>query len=244
MFDTVILLLVALFGAFSQSVSGFGMGLIMMPAFTSTLGLDVARPLVTIIGTTAQIVVMVRNRRSLTFGTLSILAVMGLVGVWVGNWIIELDILPEAALKFGLAVIIIAYALYALFTPTMPQLKTERWAGPVGLLSGILSGAYNTGGPPIVVYADARRWTPEMMRSNLSGFFLIKGLLLIWVHFRSGNFTPQVINLYYLSLPVLVVAMLVGFSLYGKINAVRFRQIVLVLLLAMGLNIMRGVFFG
>ncbi|MEM6281230.1 MAG: sulfite exporter TauE/SafE family protein [Chloroflexota bacterium] len=244
MFDTVILLLIAFFGAFTQTVSGFGMGLIMMPGFASILGLETARPLVTLLGSTAQAVVMIRNRRSLTFGSLGVLTVMGLGGVWIGNRVIELGILPEAILKLGLAAIIIGYALYALLSPTMPHLKTDRWAWPVGLMSGVLSGTYNTGGPPVVIYADARRWTPEMMRSNLSGFFLTKGLMLMWVHFRSGNFTPQVMNLYYLGVPVLIVGMLIGFSLYGKINDVRFRQIVLILLLAMGVNILRGVVFG
>ena len=51
-----------------------------------------------------------------------------------------------------------------------------------GLLSGILTGAYNVGGPPVVIYADARRWTPDAVRSNLQSFFLLKGVMLVGVH--------------------------------------------------------------
>jgi len=242
--DTFILLLITFFGAFTQSVSGFGIGLILMPAYASALGLGMARPLVTLIGTTTQVVVMYRNRRALTFGVLGLISILGLVGVVIGNWIAESQLLPENTLRIILAIIICGYALYALFSPTLPQLKTDRWGGFFGLLSGILTGTYNTGGPPVIIYADARRWTPAMLRSNLSGFFMIKGFLLMFVHYRSQNFTPEVMNLYYINIPLILLGLVLGFAMYGRINAARFRQIVLVLLFFMGLNIIRGVFFG
>jgi hypothetical protein len=169
---------------------------------------------------------------------------MGLGGVFVGNWIAEAQLVSENTFKVFLGFIVSGYALYALVSPNIPQLKTDRWGGVVGLLSGVLTGIYNTGGPPIVIYADARRWTPSMLRSNLSGFFFFKGMLLAFVHYRSQNFTPEVMQIFFFSLPFLALGTILGFALYGRIDAVRFRRIVLVLLFLMGLNILRGVVFA
>lgn len=236
----LLLFTITLLAVLTQTVSGFGMGLIMMPVFSASFGLDTARPLVTLIGATCQIILLARNHRALTLRAVSMIGVMGLAGIPLGNWIIEAQILPEAFMLGLLAFIVIVYSLYALFMPALPAIQTDRWGGMFGLVSGVLSGAYNTGGPPLVIYADARRWSPDTLRGNLQGVFLLKSLLLVGVHTVSRNFTTPVLTSYAVAVPAVIVGLVVGFSLAGRINAVRFRQIVLVLLLLMGVNILYG----
>ena len=49
---------------------------------------------------------------------------------------------------------------------------------------------------------------------------------------------------YLWAVPAMIAGLVVGFLLYGRINAARFRQVVLVLLLLTGLSILHGVLFG
>lgn len=240
--ETILLFVVVLLAVLMQTISGFGMGLIMMPIFSSAFGLDIARPMVTLIGATCQLVLLVRTRRALTVKTVGVMGALALVGIPLGNWVIESRVLPESAMLGLLALIIIGYALYALFMPMLPQIQHDRWSGVVGLMSGVLSGAYNTGGPPLIIYADARRWSPDTLRSNLQGVFLLKSMLLIGVHTFSQNFTAPVMSGYAVAMPAIVLGLGVGFAISGRINAERVRQIALVMLLAMGVNILVGIF--
>lgn len=236
------LFLFTLFGVFAQTVAGFGIGLILMPPLSAIFGLDVARPLAVLIGTTNQVIVLYRTRQSLTLRTVGILSLLALVGLPIGNWIAESAILSEDILLTILALIVVSYALYALVAPVIPYLKDDRWGSAFGFISGVLTGAYNTGGPPIVIYANARRWTPDAMRSNLQGFFLFKGVVLLVIHAGSRNFTTDVVMNYIYALPAIGLGLLLGFWLYPHIPAERFRQFVLVFLLVMGISMLWGVY--
>jgi hypothetical protein len=52
-----------------------------------------------------------------------------------------------------------------------------------------------------------------------------------------GLVTPETTRLFFIGLPVLVAGTLLGWSLYGKLDEVAFRKVVLVLLLVSGLAI-------
>lgn len=239
---TVILLAIVFLAVFTQTISGFGMGLIMMPVISAVYGLDEARPLVTLLGSTVQIIILFRLWHSIQIRTLGVMALLGLVGIPAGNWLAESNTLSESTMLTMLSAIVIGYALYALILPQLPQLATDRWSGVAGFLSGLMTGAYNVGGPPVVIYADVRRWTPEVTRGNLQVFFLMKGLVLVVTHALSQNFTQPVVNHYLIALPIALLGLVLGLLSYKYIDVDRFRQIVLILLLVMGLNILRTVY--
>lgn len=230
------------FGVFSQTVSGFGLGLVAMPILSAAVGLDVARPLMALVAVMMQTSMMIRMRASLSLRTIGAMSVMGLFGLPLGVWLAEAGWFREDVLLTGLALLTLGYALYALFSPRLPELKSDRAMGPFAFVSGILSGAYNVGGPPIIIYADARRWTADQMRSNLQGFFMFKGAVLLVAHATSGNYTREVWLGLAWSLPAMVTGLLLGFALYGRINDVRFRQIVLWLLVAVGVKMLFDIY--
>lgn len=240
----LIVVVITFLGIFVQTVSGFGLGLVAMPLLSSTLGLDIARPLMVLIAVCSQLIMTVRLRKALNLGTVGALAVFGLIGIPIGGWLADSGIFTEDTMLIGLGVIVIAYALYSLIAPALPHLKHDRLSGVVGLLSGMLTGAYNVGGPPVVIYADARRWSPEAVRVNLQGFFLLKGVVLLVWHIAYGNMTAPVLTGFVWGIPAIAAGMVAGFWLHPHINAGRFRQIVLVLLLALGANMILNVVWG
>lgn len=221
-------------GAFSQSVSGFGLGLIIMPILSAQLGLEVTRPLVAVIAITVQVTILIRLRQAINFRTIGFMGLAGLLGIPVGSYIADSGMFNEQMLLLALGILVTGYALYGLFSPRLPELKHDRYLAPVSVASGILTGAYNVGGPPVIVYADARRWTPEQVRTNLQGFFVFKYVVIVATHALSGNLTADVWMAFAQILPALVIGLVGGFLLYGRINDARFRQIVLTLLLITG----------
>jgi uncharacterized membrane protein YfcA len=101
----------------------------------------------------------------------------------------------------------------------------------------LLGGAYNTTGPPVILYGDCRRWGQDEFKSNLQGYFLITSLVVNLGHTLNGSQSPEVWRYFMLSLPALVLGVLAGTFLNRYVKPEIFRKIVLVLLVVMGLRL-------
>lgn len=148
---------------------------------------------------------------------------------------------PEIVVKSLLGFIITGFGLYNLVVPKLPRLLNENWAYLTGLIAGILGGAYNTNGPPVVIYGMLRRWDTEKFRATLQGYFLPTGAVILITHGIAGLWTAQVVQLYLYSIPVIIGAVLIGGKLNRLIPQGKFDKIVYGFLVVIGiLLIIRG----
>jgi len=219
---------------FTQSVSGSGSALVAMALLPELVGMGVATPLVAAMAMTVEGCLLLRYHANLNLRAVWRLALASLVGIPLG--MLALKRFDESAAMTILGIVIAAYAVYALFELKPPELIHPAWGFAFGLLAGMLGGAYNTSGPPVVVYGNSRRWMPAEFKSNLQGFFLLNSALVVSGHALSHNFTQAVVKNYLIALPALALGILAGVSLDRIVNPDAFRKIVLVLLLAMGVR--------
>ncbi|MGF1505678.1 MAG: sulfite exporter TauE/SafE family protein [Anaerolineae bacterium] len=236
-FQTLVVVLLIVFAAvFGQSIAGFGIALIAMPLLVPTVGIEISRPLVALIGGVNSILFLLNYRDSIDLKVIAPLAVTSVIATPLGEVLI--NVAPERAVTGALGVFIIAYSIYGLASPHIPEIRKAIWAYIAGLVSGILTGAYNTGGPPLVIYATACRWPPAEFKGNLQAIGMAKAIMVLITHGVSGNFTAPVMSTFGLALPVLGVATLIGFYIGDRINADVFQKIVLVLLLVLGIRLL------
>jgi len=228
--------LVVFFGCFTQSLTGFGVALVTMALLPSLIGLQVATPLVALIGIALEVLMLIRYRASIRFKSILALIVSSAIAIPVG--VVYLRRLDELVALFILGLILVLFAAYALTGYRLPELSHPAWAWLFGLVSGLLGGAYNTAGPPVIVYGNCRKWSPQEFKSNLSGFFIIGSLVVVTTHWLNGNFTPIVWTTFLFSLPMLMIGFLLGQSMDRWLNPEIFRKIVLVLLVVLGLRLM------
>jgi uncharacterized membrane protein YfcA len=220
------------FATFVQGTAGFGLALVSMPLLVSILGIRIAAPLVALVSVAAEVVLLIRYRQAFNLRAVSWLATASLFGIPFGIFILRRA--DEQIITFILGIIIVVYALYALISPRLPLLAQKAWAIGFGFASGLLSGAYNTGGPPVIIYGNCRQWPPAEFKSNLQGFFLLNSLVVLLIHFVSGSFTTPVWRNFAWGLPAILLGALAGFSLDRWINPVAFKRIVLILLIVLG----------
>ena len=232
--QTLLLIAVVFFAVFTQSLTGFGSGLIAMAILPELLGMQVAAPLVALMCGTLEFVLLVRYRSALKLAAVWRLIIASIVGVPLGIYAVAR--LNEEIILTGLGVVLAGYALYALFNLKLPQLNHPAWAYGAGFLGGLLGGAYNTNGPPVIIYGSCRKWEPAEFKGNLQGFFIINSLLVITSHAVSRHLTPTVWHDYLLILPAFVIGVLAGVRVDRYLNPLIFRKIVLVLLVLMGLR--------
>lgn len=223
-------------GCFTQSLTGFGVALVMMAVLPSIIGLQFAAPLVALVGMILEMLMLLRYRATLQFKSIAGMLVASVVAIPFG--VLYFRRLDEGIALFVLGLVIISYALYALIGFRLPQLKHPGWAWAFGFLGGLLGGAYNTAGPPVVVYGNCRRWLPQEFKSNLTGYFIVGSLVVVSTHWASGNFTSGVWSNFLISLPPLFLGFFLGQGMDKWINPELFRRIVLVLLIVLGARLM------
>ena len=234
MFTIILLTLVIIFtSALARSTFGFGDALIAMPLLTLIIGVQTAAPLVAFVGLTIALTIVWRNWRSIDLKATWRLIVSSLIGIPVG--ILVLKTAPEETVKDLLGLSIMMISLYNLIRPALITLYQRKWAYVFGFVAGVLGGAYNTNGPPIVVYGTMRRWPPERFRATLQGYFLPTGLLILIGHSLAGLWTPQVLHLYAFALPVILIAIFLGGKLNRRIPPGRFERVIYVTLFGLGI---------
>lgn len=229
----IFILLVLFLTTFVRSTLGFGDALIGMPLITWIAGIRVATPLLALAASVIAALILLRSRRQVRLGDAWRLILATLLGIPLGLW--ALNDLPEALVKSILGVLIALFGLYHLLKPQLPELRGDGWAWPFGFFAGILGGAYNTNGPPVVVYGVMRRFPAENFRATLQAYFFLTNWLILAGHAAAGLWTGEVLRLFAFSLPVLGLGVAAGEIANRRIaDKGRFNQVVYAALVVMG----------
>jgi uncharacterized protein len=225
--------------AFLQSLSGFGFALVVMPLLTLVLGVQTAAPVVAMAGLTLYTINLVRYRRAIDVGEVLRLATASVVGVLLGLWV--LGNVDEAIVERLLGLILIGYAAYSWLHPAVARPLSRQWVYPAGFLAGCLGGAYNTPGPPLVVYGSLRQWPKDEFRAVLQGLFFVNAAVVVVSHLIAHHVSVQVLRFYLYAVPSLVLGILVGSRVDRQVDRNRFRALVTAMIVILGLSLLFGV---
>ena len=229
---------IVLAAAFVQSLSGFGFAIVVMPLLTLLLGLPTAAPLVAVTALTVYAINVARFRQAINAGEVLRLGLASALGVPMGIWI--LSNVDATLVKQALGALLILFALYSLARPTTSWIPSRRWVYPAGFLAGCLGGAYNTPGPPAIVYGTLRQWPRDEFRAVLQTLFLVNGLLVVASHFVAGHLMAPVLAYCLYTVPALALGILLASRVDGRVDRNRFRTLVMVMILLLGLSLLLG----
>lgn len=207
-----------------------------MPLLAFVVPLTVAAPMIAMISMTNAILILMKEWRHLRFRETALLVISALIGVPIGIYIIL--IVDESVVKCLLAVVVLGFSTWSLWRPNAFSLQSDRSAPAFGLVAGVLGGAYNTAGPPLVMFGTLRRWPPLQFRANLQSYFLLGGTSVLGGHWYSGTINETVVTLFAMCLPLIVIAAIVGRRLTDKIEPEKFTRYVHVGLLGIGVMLL------
>jgi uncharacterized membrane protein YfcA len=215
-----------------RSTLGFGEALLAMPLLAFVLPTKAAAPLVAMIGILTASLILSRHWRSIHPAAAWRLTLSGMLAIPLGVWWLSAG--DDRVAKLLLGMLVVLFASWSLLRPGLWQLHGERWAPAFGFAAGLLSGAYNTGGPPLVIYGTLRRWQPATFRATLQSYCLIGGAWIVTMHGVAGLLTLDVLRRFLWCVPSVLLASLVGPRLTRRLPVERFVKIVHVVLLALG----------
>lgn len=219
--------------ALIRSAVGFGDALLAIPFLGMMMRLSTASPVVALAGFIMSLGIVVVNQETVDFPSAWRLIVASLVGIPVGVFLLHAA--PERVVKGALGVVLVTYGIYNLVTPRVPHLQHEKYAFPFGFVAGILGGAYNTSGPPVVIYGTLRRWSPEYFRATMQCYFLFTYLATIAGHGMSGLWTPLVLKLFLWASPGIGLGMYLGGKVHRMIPKPLFSQVIFGILAVVGI---------
>ncbi len=216
-----------------RTTFGFGDALINMPLLALLFGLKVAAPLSAMLSSTITLAILIMHWRRIDLKSAWRLIVASLAGIPIGLWMLKG--INESAMMILLALVLIGTALSRMLHPDRFHLKSTTWAFPFGFVAGVLGGAYNTNGPPVVVYGSMRHWDADTFRATIQGYTFPVGLTILFGHYTTGLWTRQVGVMYLTALPVIAAAFLIGNFLHGRLKGKRFQTALHILLIVMGM---------
>lgn len=174
-------------GSFVQGAVGFAYGMIAIPVLLwagLSLPQSVAVVSTTVIVQTAAGVW--RFRRDVVWRDLPGVAIGRYAGLPIGLLAMAaLDGVSRGAVKQAVGAVLLGIVtLTVVFKPQPRERVAARWSLPVGISSGMLSGAIGMGGPPVVLWMIAHDWSTQRGRGFLwSLFFLLLPVqlsLMVW----------------------------------------------------------------
>jgi uncharacterized membrane protein YfcA len=206
---------------------GFGAGLIAVGGLALLLPeLRDVVVLLLLVNLPAELWVVWASRRHIVWRGVFVLFAGIAVGIPLGTWLLRWGN-PEILLT-ALGVLLVAVGAAFLNVPPAHRLRTwPAWvAPPVGVLSGLLTGLFGTGGPPLVLYYQLGGAGKAAFRGHLMAIFLLMTTVRVPSYAAFGLITPTRLWSALLVLPAVLLGAFIGNRIHLELNEETFRRLV------------------
>jgi len=219
--DLASLLILALAGAL-QGFLGFGFGIVAMSGLTLSQDLIRAAGVVNLVGLVATSGQLWSLRAHTVWPTVRSIAPALVLGVALG--VTALRTVDGSLMVRALGVTTVAIALWNLARPRLRAGASSPGVDrAVGFVSGILGGAFNTGGPPLIAHLYRGPETPDQIRATIQALFLTISTSRLLIAASQGLFDRAIVLDALFSIPAMGIGLLAGFALSRRVGAERFR---------------------
>jgi uncharacterized membrane protein YfcA len=232
--DTLaILWLGTLVGAIAAGGAGFAFGLTASSIWLHRIDPLHSALLINCCGTMLHLTTIWPQRGHVEIRRLWPFVVGGLIGIPIGVRV--LLVLDAGVLKIVLGVFLLAFGAYALLSPRLHTFKAGGRAADagIGFIGGILSGVGGYSGVLPTIWTQLRGWPKQAARAVYQPYIIvIQSATVVGIIFATYDSAGLMLVL--LVLPPLALGTWIGWHLYGRLNDLRFRQALAVLLIASG----------
>ena len=229
----VFIALIVLGASIIQALFGFGFGLISVPLMIFFVDLPTAVVTATAVSTVSCAIQWWESRAVEAREMSQRLVCSALIGMPFGLWLLlNLD----ARLMKGILGIVVLFGVFLSVKGFDLQRLPKAFDYTMGVVSGVLSTATSTNGPPLVFLLHARHFEPIDFRAVLNRVFTFLNFFTLVIFTLAGKMTGGALRLALLSIPVMGTGVFIGTRLRTKINPDHFRNLVIGLLTLSGLS--------
>jgi uncharacterized protein len=224
-------------GGFTSGLTGFAAGLVV-----SGIWLHIITPLQTAVliaayGMVNQVYGVWKVRHALQWSRILPFVIGGAVGVPLGAYLVSF--LNPASVRLGVGALLIVYSAYNLTRPTFTPIKSNPAADTgIGVLNGLLGGLTGLGAVISTIWVQLGGGPKDAQRAIFQPALFITMTMPTLTFATAGYLlNTDILKLFFMGLPVLLLGLWVGVTLYGKLDDAAFRKAILILLLISGLSL-------
>ena len=228
----------AVVAGFVQGLSGFAFGMVAMSFWAWALEPRLAATLAVFGALTGQVLAAATVRRGFDWRRLLPFVAGGLAGIPLG-----VALLPHLDMHWFKAILGLLLAVWCpamLLSSRLPRITAGgRLAdGAVGLAGGVMGGIGGFTGALPTLWCTLCGYEKDAQRSIIQNFNLSMLAVTMGTYLATGVVTREMLPLFAIVAPAMLVPTLLGARLYIGISEARFRQIVLGLLTASGVALL------
>ena len=224
-------------GGFTSGLTGFAAGLVV-----SGIWLQILTPLQTAVliaayGIVNQAYGVWKVRHALQWRRILPFVIGGAIGVPLGAYLVTY--LNPAHLRIGVGILLIVYSTWMALVRRPPIVTGGGRAADaaVGLIGGVMGGMASLSGPAPAIWAQLRGFGKDEQR-GVNQPFNMSVLFLALVSAGVAGFLDRTFLIWAaITVPTTLIGARIGLALYGRINDVQFRYILLGLLCLSGLTL-------
>jgi uncharacterized membrane protein YfcA len=214
---------------------GFGAGLIAVGTMALLLPeLRDAVVLLLLVNLPAELWVVRSSWQQISWRGVFAIFVGVALGIPLGTWWLRWG--DARFLLIVLGVFLVVVGSLFLFIRAPRGRPVAPWTtAPVGVLSGILTGLFGTGGPPLILYYQLSGADKTAFRGHLMAIFLLMTTVRVPSYALFGLITAPRLWSALAVMPAVILGALVGNSIHLRIEEATFRRLVSAALLVIGL---------
>lgn len=234
----VVIALGSALAGFVQGLAGFGFGLTSLAIWSWVIEPSVAVPVVVYGSLIGQLLALPSMRNGFNWPRLRPFLIGGLLGVPLGMYFLRL--MDPVFFKFGIGMLLTAYCTTLLCIRHIPPIKRGgRVAdGFMGWVGGLMAGFSGMPAPVPTLWCSLRGWPKDQQRSVFQAFNLFMHIITLAGLYLAGMITPEVLNLFLVVTPVMLIPTMIGLRLYHRMSDTAFRFILLSLLSLTGVGLL------
>jgi len=217
-----------------QGIVGFAFNIFAIPLLIwSGLGLDEAISLTTIPIFFQSLTSTYKLRSHVRWRDVGIGTIYRYIGIPIGIYLLTLITqFDKSNIKQIVGIAILLVVISQIYIKVEPKEKTNPlWTFIAFFTSGLTLGMVSMGGPPVIVWVMAQRWSAMRTRAFLSAlFFLASPLQIAFLYY---NFGDTLLRFFVLGLafsPLVIIATIWGVKLGSFLDREKLKKIILFLL--------------
>jgi uncharacterized membrane protein YfcA len=214
---------------------GFGAGLIAVGTMALLLpDLQDAVVLLLLVNLPAELWVVRSSWRQISWRGVLVIFIGVAIGIPLGTWWLRSGDAGFLLIVLGVFLVAVGGVFLFIGSPRGRKMPAST-AAPVGVLSGILTGLFGTGGPPLILYYQLQGLDKAAFRGNLMAIFLLMTTVRVPSYAVFGLINASRLWSALAVMPAVVIGALVGNGIHLRIEESNFRRLVSAALLVIGL---------
>jgi len=228
----------AVVGGFVQGLSGFAFGMVAMAFWAWSVEPQVAGPLVVACSFLGQLLSIGTVRSAFAPRLVLPFIAGGVLGVPLGALL--LPRIDQTLFKAVIGALLVVWCSLMLIARNLPLVRGggKLADAAVGIIGGIMGGLGGLSGPAPTLWCTLRGWERDAQRAVFQSFNLTMQTVTLATYGATGILTGEALRLVAVAAPAMLIPVLLGAKVYGRLSGVGFRRLLLALLLLSGIGLL------